>query len=60
MYHDIIDTVFYQNITAAPGEAVDFLVMAIDQAGNPQEATWSVMQKNENENEEEEPTSDVS
>ena len=27
---------------------VDFLVMAIDQAGNPQEATWSMMQKNEN------------
>ena len=36
---------------------VDFLVMAIDQAGNPQEAIWSVMQKNENEDSE---VSDVS
>ena len=45
MYHD---TFFYQSITAAPGEMVDFLVMAIDQAGNPQEAIWSVMQKNKN------------
>ena len=38
-----------QNMTAAPGEMVEFVVMAIDQAGNPQEAIWSVSEKSEDE-----------
>ena len=40
-----------QNVTAAPGEKVEFLVMAIDQAGNPQEAIWSVTEENESKEE---------
>ena len=38
-------------MTAAPGETVNFLVMAIDQAGNPQEAIWSVTEESESEEE---------
>jgi hypothetical protein len=49
IYHNYIVLLIYQNVTAAPGETVIFLVMAIDQAGNPQEATWSVTQNSENE-----------
>ena len=40
-----------QNFTVAPGETVEFLVMAVDQAGNPREAIWSVTEKSDSEEE---------
>lgn len=42
---------FNQTFTAAPGETVVFLVKAMDQAGNPVEAIWSVTEKSESEEE---------